>query len=166
MFGLSSLWLKLGAAAALVAALSAGAWYFHHHWWAEGYAQRATLDAAALARSQKVQTVINTRTVTKFRTITRTVYVRGATVIQKVPTYVTLRDNAHCTVNVGFVRLWNDSNRLSVPAPATSADEAASPVVLSDIEAEHAREATLCHANDAQLRALQAWNRATHNSHE
>ncbi len=161
-----SLWLKLAALGGLLAALSGAVWYLHHHWLAEGYNQRAAQDVAALAKARKVQTVINTRTVTKFRTITRTVYVRGATVIQKVPTYVTLRDNAHCTVNVGFVRLWNDSNRLSVPAPATSADEAASPVVLSDIEAEHAREATLCHANDAQLRALQAWNRATHNSHE
>ena len=157
-----SLWLKLAALGGLLAALSGGVWYLHHHWWAEGYAQRASQDARALAKAHKVQTVIDTRVVTQTKVLVHTVYVRGATIIQKVPTYVTHYDNARCTINVGFVRLWNDANRMSVPAPATSIDETPSPVVLSDVAAEHSREATTCHANNTRFRKLQAWVIATH----
>ncbi len=157
-----SLMLKLAALGSLLAALSGGAWYFHHHWWAEGYNQRAAQDMAALAKARKVQTVIDTRVVTKTKVLLHTVYVRGATIIQKVPTYVTRYDNSRCTINVGFVRLWNDANRMSVPTPVSSVDEAPSSVKLSDVEAQHSREATICHANDAQLRQLQAWVIATH----
>ena len=157
-----SLWLKLAALGGLLAALSGGVWYLHHHWWAEGYAQRAAQDAAALAKARKVQTVIDTRVVTKTKVLLHTVYLRGATIIQKVPTYVTRYDNSRCTINVGFVRLWNDANRMSVPAPATSIDETPSPVVLSDVAAEHSREATTCHANNTRFRKLQAWVIATH----
>ena len=160
-----SLWLKLAALGALLAALSGAAWYLHHHWWAEGYNQRAAQDAAALAKARKVQTVIDTRIVTQTKVLVHTVYVRGATIIQKVPTYVTRYDNVRCTINVGFVRLWNDANRMSVPAPATSIDETPSPVVLSDVAAEHSREATLCHTNDARFRELQAWVTRTHAQH-
>ena len=157
-----SLWLKLAALGGLLAALSGAVWYVHHHWWAEGYDQRAAQDAAALAKARKVQTVIDTRVVTKTKVLLHTVYLRGATIIQKVPTYVTRYDNSRCTINVGFVRLWNDANRMSVPAPATSIDETPSPVVLSDVAAEHSREATTCHANNARFRELQAWVIATH----
>ena len=157
-----SLWLKLAELGGLLAALSGGVWYLHHHWWAEGYAQRAAQDAAALAKARKVQTVIDTRVVTKTKVLLHTVYLRGATIIQKVPTYVTRYDNSRCTINVGFVRLWNDANRMSVPAPATSIDETPSPVVLSDVAAEHSREATTCHANNTRFRKLQAWVIATH----
>ena len=157
-----SLWLKLAALGGLLAALSGAAWYLHHHWWAEGYNQRAAQDAAALAKARKVQTVIDTRIVTKTKVLLHTVYVRGATIIQKVPTYVTRYDNVRCTINVGFVRLWNDANRMSVPTPASSVNEAPSSVKLSDVEAQHSREATICHANNARFRELQAWVIATH----
>ncbi len=157
-----SLWLKLAALGGLLAALSGGAWYFHHHWWAEGYAQRAAQDAAALAKARKVQTVIDTRVVTRYRTVTHIVHERGRTILKKVPVYVTRYDDSRCVINNGFVRLWNDANRMSVPAAPTSLDEAPSSVTLSDTEAQHSREATICHANNAQLRALQQWVLETH----
>ena len=161
-----SLWVKLAALGGLLATLLGIVWYAHHHWWAEGYAQRAQQDAAELARARKVQTVIDTRVVTKTKVLLHTVYLRGATIIQKVPIYVTRYDNSRCIINVGFVRLWNDANRMSLPAPASSVDEAASSVKLSDVAAQHSREATICHANDTQLRQLQAWVSATAQAHE
>lgn len=158
----ASLWIKLALAGGILAAIGGATWYFHHHWWAEGYAQRAAQDASALAKARKGQMVIDTLVETRYKTRIKVIRVHEPATIIRVPEYVTIRDNARCTVNVGFVRLWNDANRMSVPAPATSADEAASAVKLSDVAAQHARESYLCHANNAQLRALQAWVTQTH----
>lgn len=156
---------RIALGAGLLAALVAGGWWLHHMIWQAGYNARAAADAQALANARKEQIVVEKEVVTRWRTRVKRVRVRSAAIIQRVPIYVTLHDNARCTVNVGFVRLWNDANRLSVPAPATSADEAASRVTLSDIAAQHARESALTHANDAQLRALQRWVLAQHAIH-
>lgn len=152
-----SLYLKLALMGGLLAALGAAGWYLHHHWWQEGYAQRAAQDATALAKAQKQAKAITTRVVTLYVTHEKVIHDRGRTIIRKVPVYVTAHDNARCTVNTGFVSLWNDANRLSVPLAATRADEAASPVLLSDIAAEHAREAQLYHETAERLRQLQSW---------
>ena len=160
-----SLWLKLAALGGLLAALSGAVWYVHHRWWAEGYNQRAAQDARALAKAQRVQTVIDTRVVTQYRTVTRVIHTRGRTILKKVPVYVTRYDNSRCVINNGFVRLWNDANRMLLPTAPSALDEAPSSVTLSDAEAEHSREATICHANSAQLRALQEWVLETHHGH-
>lgn len=152
-----SLYLKLALMGGLLAALGAGGWYLHHHWWQEGYAQRATQDAAALALAQKQAKAITTRVVTLYVTHEKVIHDRGRTIIRKVPVYVTHHDDARCTVNTGFVSLWNDANRLQVPIPATRADEGASKVELSDVAAEHASEDGICHATSWRLRQLQSW---------
>lgn len=152
-----TLWLKLALVGGLLAALAAGGWWLHHTIWQSGYDARASMDAKALVHAHKQQVVIDTRVVTQWKVRTKVIRERAATIIKKVPVYVTPADNSRCVINLGFVRLWNDANRMSVPAPATSADEAASAVKLTDVATEHAREAGICHANDAQLRALQSW---------
>ena len=161
-----NLWLIKGIALlGCLGALAGGVWWLHHTWWGEGYAARAAADTKALVAAQHVQTIIQTRIVTQWRTRIKVIHQRGATIIREVPHYVTRYDNAHCTVNVGFVSLWNDANRLSVPTPASSVNEAPSSVKLSDVEAQHSREATICHANNAQLRELQEWVIDTHSPH-
>lgn len=154
-----SLYLKLALLGGLLAALAASGWYLHHHWWQEGYAQRSAQDAKALAQAEQKAQAITTKVVTLYVTREKVIHDRGATIIKRVPVYVTKADNARCTVNVGFVRLWNDANRLHIPLTASAADEAPSPVVLTDIAAEHAREAQLYHATAEQLTELQSWTR-------
>lgn len=157
MFG--SLWLKLALAGGLLAALAGGAWYLHHHWWAEGYAQAEAQDAAAVARAESAAQQITTRVVTQYVTRTKVIAGQTRTIVRKVPVYVTQADDARCRINVGFVSLWNGANRGLLPGTSGSADEARSAVVLSDVAAEHAREAGICRATEAQLSALQDWVR-------
>jgi hypothetical protein len=53
-------------------------------------------DAQAVGQDLQVQTQI--------------VYEKGATIIKKVPVYVTEKDDSDCVINNGFVSLWNDAN--------------------------------------------------------
>ncbi len=154
-----TLWIKLALAGGILAALLAGGWWAFHAIQQSGYNKRVREDAAHLVVVQKQQQVVTTKVVTKLVPVLKVIRERGKTIIKQVPIYVTPLDNRRCIINVGFVRLWNDANRMSVPAAASSADAATSPVVLSDVASQHAREANICHANDARFRSLQAWVR-------
>lgn len=79
----------------------------------------------------------------------------GETIIKEVPVYVTQEADRRCPVPAGFVRLWNGANRGELPTPDGAADEAASAVVLSDIAAQHGREAKQCRETEEQLIELQ-----------
>lgn len=100
-----------------------------------------------------------TTTVTRYIDRVRIIREAGETIIREVPVYVTEEADRRCLVPDGFVRLWNGANRGElpnpVPAPAGAADEAASAVVLSDIAAQHGREARQCRETEEQLINLQ-----------
>lgn len=100
---------------------------------------------------------VTTEVVTVYKDRIKTVYVKGDTIIKKVPVYVTEKDDSRCVINAGFVRLWNSANQMSVPGSSTGADQTASTVVLSDVAAQHGREAQLCHAKEEQLNRLTEW---------
>ena len=53
--------------------------------------------------------------------------------------------------------MWNSANRAELPRTAGLLDETASGVVLSDVEAQHEREAEAFHSNAQQLKDLQDW---------
>ena len=156
---MTGLYLKIALLGGILAALGLGAWYLHHTWWADGYAQAMDQVKAHTRVVVKEQRVVTTRIVKQLVPVLKVIHERGAVIIKRVPVYVTPADNARCRINVGFVRLWNDANRMSVPAAASSVDETSSAVVLSDVASQHAREASICHSNDAYYRALQAWVR-------
>lgn len=88
-------------------------------------------------------------------------YIQGATVVveKKVPVYVTVQNDKQCVVPNGFVSLWNDTNKMQLPADSATVPAGASSVVLSDIAAQHAREAGICHANESLVDSMQAWLR-------
>lgn len=84
------------------------------------------------------------------------VYIQGATqtVTKQVPIYVTKEDDSRCTINNGFVSVWNAANQMH-PASAGSVGLAEpSDVKLSDVAAQHSQEAGICHATEAQRDAL------------
>ena len=89
----------------------------------------------------------------------KTVQLVGQTIIKKVPIYVTRKDDSSCTINSGFVQLWNSSNEMSVPVSPSSTYETPSLVVLSTVAAQHAREATAYQGLYTQLMSLQDWVR-------
>ena len=76
---------------------------------------------------------------------------------REVPHEVVVHDDAACRIPGRFVGMWNSANRAELPTAAGLLDEAASGVVLSDVEAQHEREAEAFHANAQQLKDLQAW---------
>lgn len=82
----------------------------------------------------------------------RVVHDAGQTIIKEIPIYVTQEDNALCAVNAGFVSMWNNANRQDTAAPASGVDQhARSAVELSEVAAQHAREAELANANEERL---------------
>lgn len=118
--------------------------------------------AAQFAKGIKIQTLQEKITVqmdTKFLDRDIIIVQQGKDIIKEVPVYVTKEDDARCTVNVGFVELWNRTNSGTIPDSAGQSNEAASPIVLSDIATQHSIEATICHRTENQLISLQDWVR-------
>lgn len=145
-------WLAM---ALLVAAACALAWLkgasHVHDQWDLADARR---DAASAKRQVRVAGKV-AAVVTRYVERVKVVREAGETIIKEVPVYVTQDADRRCPVPAGFVRLWNGANRGELPAPDGSVDEAASPVVLSDIAAQHGREAKQCRATEEQLIELQ-----------
>lgn len=162
---MTTLWLKIAMAAGVLAALTGGVWWLHHTWWGAGYAACGRQDHAAIVQAQHHAATVTTRVITRYITRTRVIDAQTRVLIRKVPVYVTAHDNARCRINVGFVSVWNGATRGVLPAAASSADAAASPVQLSDVATQHVRDAQVCRASQAQLTALQDWVRGvTHPS--
>lgn len=119
-------------------------------------------DTKAKANIQVAQTNIasnkaSVQTVTKYIDRVQIVKEKGDTIIKKVPIYVTKKDDTNCVINAGFVQLWNDANEMRISDAATTSNEAASPVVLTDVAAQHATEARIAHQTEEQLISLQNW---------
>jgi hypothetical protein len=119
--------------------------------------EERTREAAEAARRKGEAGKVTLKEVTKYVDRMRTVYKSGDTIIKEIPVYVTKQNDARCTVNDGFVSVWNLSNQGELPGPPGPADAAPSAVVLSDIATQHTRESTQCRAVEAQLIALEAW---------
>lgn len=84
-------------------------------------------------------------------------------IIKKVPVYVTKSDDDACTIPDSFRLHWNAANRGVLPDDTASEaiDATTNPVRLSDVAAQHAREAETCKQTEAQLIALQEWVTST-----
>lgn len=76
---------------------------------------------------------------------------------REVPHEIVVHDDAACRIPGRFVGMWNSANRAELPSAAGLLDEAASGVVLFDVEAQHEREAEAFHRNAQQLKDLQDW---------
>lgn len=98
--------------------------------------------------------------VTKYVDRVRVIHDKGRTIIKKVPIYVTSKDNAQCVINNGFVELWNAANQMRIPDTTTTFNEKPSNVILTDVAAEHAKEAQIQHETEQQLISLQEWVKA------
>lgn len=102
------------------------------------------------------QEVVLRQVVTNYVDRVRTIKVQGETQIREVPIYVTAQDDAACSINTGFVRVWNAANAGATISPDPSgADAAPSGVSLSDTASQHAREAAYTRQLEEQLIALQ-----------
>lgn len=105
------------------------------------------------------QGAVTEKVVTKYVDRVRVIREKGDQIIKEVPVYVTAENDAACTVNNGFVRLWNDANQGEISDAAAGTDAAASTVSLSDVGRQKAAEAKLSRETEERLIALQEWVR-------
>lgn len=137
--------------------LAVGLWGFGAREFHKGVLEQLGKDKTTALVVQAKAQAITTKVETRYLTRVQVVHDAGATIIKKVPIYVTHEDSSRCIVNNGFVQLWNDANKMQLPNPPSSINEGASPVILTDIAAQHVREANLYQQQYEQLKALQDW---------
>lgn len=117
--------------------------------------------AESILAGRLVQSKASEHVVTKYVDRVHVVHVAGATLIRKVPVYVTAHDDAACTLPLGFVRLHDAAAAgTALPGTAGAADAQPSGVALSSVAGTVIDNYTTCHATAAQVVALQDWIRA------
>ena len=129
-----------------------GAGHVQDQWTAE---QQST--AVRLIKIQAAQAAVTNQIQTRVVYRERVIHDQAQAIAQEIPTYVTPQTDAACPVPTGFVRLWNHANTGTPAGPASSAVAAPSGVVLSDIEAEHNREADYFRQLEQQVIGWQDW---------
>lgn len=109
-------------------------------------------ELAAAKRSEKIVTVYVDRV--------QVVRERGATIVHRIPIYVTPQADAACSLSRGFVRVHDAAAQSAeVPGAPGPADAQPSGVALSAATGVIVGNYTTCHAIAEQLTALQAWVR-------
>lgn len=149
--------VELGVVAALLVGCWLGLLWYGHKKYLAG--QQDTI-AAINKQTQRVKENSNKITVgvvTKYIEHTEVIHKQGATIIKKVPVYVTRKDNSRCTINTGFVSLWNGSNKGILPPATATVNATPSPVVISDVASQHSRESLICRGTEQRLSSLQEW---------
>lgn len=131
-------------------------------WWGDNRYEQGRLDLLAeqakeAAKIEDAQEAVTERVVIEYRDRVQVIREKGDTIIKEVPVYVTVKDDSACTINNGFVRLWNDANKGEVSESPAGADGAPSGVVLSDVATQKAVEAKLCRETEQRLISLQDW---------
>lgn len=142
-------WYALAAILAL--------WYSHHLGYKACEKDNEAKAAKVIEKIVYRQGKVTERVVTKYVDRIKEVRIKGDTIIQKVTEYVTPENDAACTINAGFVSLWNHANQNTVPDPAQGTDGAPSEVKLSDVAAQHAIESKTCTETETKLESLQDW---------
>lgn len=142
----------------VLALIAGGFWNGKVQYWRGEHAQLAKEKTAQQEYAKQSQ-VITTKVQTVYVDRIKTVQLAGQTIVKRIPIYVTKVDDSKCTINNGFVRLWNYSNQMSVSFSPLPTDETTSAVKLSDVAAEHSREATAYQELYEQVVGLQSWIR-------
>lgn len=123
-------------------------------------ARGAAVAAAAEARARQDERARQIEAVAVARI--RKVREASQTLLEKVRAHVSSEADDRCVVPVGFVRL-HDAAASGLPAsgPAGLADDAASGTALSGVGAALVQNYGIARENAEQLKALQAWVRAS-----
>lgn len=166
MFGLNILEEIAVTVFLVLIAFGAGAgWGAHKEnvkWKATVQAQQVQFEKTLLTAKEHsiifvdhyVQGDTQIQTVFKDRIIYRTKEVNHEVIVRS--------DNACGAIPDWFVSLWNGANKARVPDATEALDGRPTDVVLSDVSAQHDREAETCLREENQLTALKQWVRGTY----
>lgn len=120
---------------------------------------------AADTKEANRQAVVTIETVTKYVDRVRVVKGKTETIIKEVPKYVTVKADADCIINTGFVRLHDAAAANTLPDGPRDTDAAPAPVTLSTVSETVSANYGACFQNAAQLDALQDWARSIGAAH-
>ena len=152
--------VALSALLALLVAAGGAAWLTDQYKDAKKRAAEAQETVASL-RAQLDNTDAGVVTVTQYVDRVRTIEVKGETIVKEIPRYVPAQADAACAIPGGFVRLHDAAaTGDQLGAGPGDTDAAPSGVALSAVAETVAGNYTACHANAAQLSALQDLLRA------
>lgn len=112
----------------------------------EKHTEYVIKQAQQTAKIAQAQARVVVRTEIKYRDRIQKIFVKGETIEKEVPVYVTQADNAHCTVNVGFVRSYNAAWSGDPAGPAADSDREPAGIPLSEVAETDAFNATVCRA--------------------
>jgi hypothetical protein len=153
----TSSWAKYAIVLALIAGLVGYGWYRGDKHGSAKLDAYKVAQAKVAAKIVVKQAEVTTQVVTEYIHDTRIIHEKAATIIKIVPVYVTKYDDSRCTINNGFVQLWNGTNSGSVPPTPGPTNDSPSAVKLSDVAAEHAKEVEQYNETAERLKALQEW---------
>ena len=115
----------------------------------------------AAAKTEKAAVAVSEIVTTKFIDRVQVIHEKARTIIKEVTVYVTKKDDSNCSINSGFVQLFNQSPALDTAIPDASSSTYGLPsgVALSDVASAIAENHEAFDANAEQLKALQEWVR-------
>lgn len=123
----------------------------------QGRTDAIVAEAQLEVKIQRGSLQISQEALTVYRPQLVEVQSTSSALLSEVPTHVTPQNDSACLVPRSFVSLWNDANQMQLPGSSAGVTGESSPVVLSDIAAQHVREATVCTETEKQRDALKVW---------
>lgn len=115
--------------------------------------------ADQVVKVARAQIQVVTKTETKYRDRIRTIYLKGETIENDVPLYVTPADSERFGVNAGFVRVLDAAWANEPAGPAAGSDREPAGIPLTDIAETEAHNARACHAWREQALGLREFYR-------
>lgn len=143
----------IAAAVAVFLAL----WWYGNHQFHKGVSWQLAQDAEFIANLKPKQAAATERVRIVFIEKAAEIKWRTKTITERVPEYVTAKDDAACNINVGAVRLHDAAAQGVVPGSPTGTDGEPSGVALSTYTQTVAGNYGTAHLCAARLEAWQQW---------
>lgn len=119
----------------------------------DSFKQELVDKQVALENAQKL---VVSNQFSQYQAKVKVVHDVAKTIYVKVPVYVTSKDDSACTINNGFVSVWNASNQgVQLPNDPSGVNESSSGVKLSDVARQHSNESEYTHGLEQQVISLQ-----------
>lgn len=110
----------------------------------ERHVEYVNAQAKKTVKIAQAQTKVVVQTEVKYRDRIQKIYVKGDVIEKEVPVYVTQSDNAGCTINAGFVRVYDAAWSGEPPGTAADSDREPSGIPLSEVAETDAWNAKVC----------------------
>lgn len=132
-------------------------WWYGNHKFDAGVKWQLAQDAEFIANLKPKQSAATERVRIVFIEKAAEIKWRTKTITERVPEYVTPKDDAACPINRGFVRLHDAAAQGSVPGSPAGTDGEPSGIALSTVAETVASNYGTAHLCAARLEAWQQW---------